>query len=567
MKILFNTTDGCTIIKWHLLAIFIVILLTACSASNPPKISSAHLSTSSKPAKGVPAPIMQSPYVPIPTPRAKLETYTVVVSEVPVKDLLFSMARDAKVNVDIHPTVTGKVTINAVNQTLAQILNRISKQVDLRYQVNDDSIVISPDLPYWQNYRIDYINLERKSTSEVSVTTQISNSNSSTSGGSGGSGGGGSGSGGNQRGNKSKTKIETSSTSSFWKTITKNLKSLVGDSSEGGQTTSSRVVAHPATGIVAINTTQKLHKKVQEYIEAVMSNAQRQVLIEITIVEVELNNRYQAGIDWQRLSNGGGVGSNGLSIMSNLLAGDLSLPPVFSLGYNRVSSNTSSVSGTLKSLETFGNVKVLSSPKLMALNNQTALLKVVDEEVFFTIEQETSIVGTTAGGTSITQATYTSRIHTVPIGIIMSVLPQINRNGFVSLNIRPTVTRIVKFGIDPAPALNNSTFVNRVPVVQVREMESLIQVANGQTIIMGGLMQNKIVKKERAPAGLRKLIPIRKLLSYKDQDLAKTELVVFLKPTIIRNGRTESASYRQTIPTNNVRSSSSHAHKGRRNAK
>ncbi len=551
-----RTKINCTLL------LAVTLLLWSCSASNPPSLSKGHLRIEDNTGKKLPAPIVHAPILPEPVPQPKLETYTVVVSDVDVKQLLFSLARDAKLNVDIHPSVSGKVTLNAVNQTLPQILERISKQVNLRYEMKNSTIIITPDLPYWQNYQVNYVNMERKSLSEVSVATQIATTGGTTNTSNSQS----SSTTGNQNGNTSKTKVTNTSQNSFWKTMVANLNRILGRSAGSG-TSSNNVVANPMSGVISVKATQKQHREIQAFIEQVMTNAQRQVLIEITIVEVELGDRYQAGIDWQRLSKNGGLGSNGLNFISNLIGGNLSTPPVFSIGYNRT-TNSNSLSGTIKLLESFGNVKVISSPKLMALNNQTALLKVVDEKVYFTVELQI----TDATTNTPQQKIYTSSVHTVPVGLVMSIMPQINENGSVSLNIRPTISRITGFATDPAPSLMGQNFNNLIPEIQIREMESLIQVADGQTVVMGGLMQNKINKKDKSIPGMKKAPKLRSLLSYKDHDFTKTELVIFLRPTIIKNGRTpkQLSRYKHYLPgarTQGSHKHRSHKHKGSRNAK
>lgn len=511
----------------QLLYIVCSLLLLACQASNPPKLSSGHIkpSTANKPST-IPTAITIAPNVPLPKPETKQETYTVVVNNVSVKELLYSLARDAKLNVDIHPQVTGKVTLNAYNQTLAKILDRINKQIDLRYELKDSTLIITPDKPYWQSYRIDYVNMNRKSSSEVSVATHIATTGGSVSQNANASSGG--------DGNISKTKVTNTSNNDFWKTMVENLKNIIADSNPNSSTESlSKVIANPTSGIVSVQATQKQHRLIQSFIEKVMTNAQRQVLIEMTIVEVELSDRFQSGIDWQRLSNSSGTGSNGLSIASKLIGANLNTAPVFTFGYNKTSAGNSNISATLKLLEGFGDVKVLSSPKLLTLNNQTALLKVVDEKVYFTVEMEVI----PATDNSPESRTFTSEIHTVPVGLVMSVVPQINKDGYVSLNIRPTISRITGYANDPAPALMNQNFTNLIPEIQIRELESLLQVADGQTIVMGGLMQNRIDKKSKKIPGIKKYRKLNRLLSYRDHNFTKTELVIFLRPKIIHDAR------------------------------
>ena len=552
------------------------ILLSACGATNPPKLSPGHITNIEQESRNIPPVLMQAPILPVPKSAPKLETYTVVVVDTPVKDLLFSLARDASLNVDISTNVTGKVTLNAVDQTLPQILERIAKQVSLRYVIDGPNLAISSDTPFWHIYRIDYVNMSRESTSEIGVATQISTT------------GGGIGSGGSGEGNLSNTIVKNTSTNNFWAVLQANLRAILGSAGEEASTTSSvatpepavedtttsttdvtqtiavatpsvpaassitnPVVANPAAGLINIYATQYQHQEVQEFIDRVMANAQRQVLIEMSIVEVELSDRFQAGVDWSRLSDNNQAGSNGPSLISNLIGTtNLSTAPVFSLGYQSSNSVIGNVTATIKMLEAFGTVRVLSSPKIMALNNQTALLKVVDETVYFTVEQETT---QTEGQPAIT--TFTSEVHTVPIGMIMSVIPQINENDIVTLSIRPTISRITSFKEDPVPKLLKADFENLVPQIQVREMESLLQVGNGQTIVMGGLMQNKINKTKDGVPGLQDIPMIGNMFNYRDDLITKTELVIFLRPIVIKSFDMQQKwqDFRHLMPDNVLR--------------
>lgn len=184
-------------------------------------------------------------------------------------------------------------------------------------------------------------------------------------------------------------------------------------------------------------------------------------------------------------------------------------------------------------LQQFGDTKVLSSPRIMALNNQTALLKVVDEEVYFTLERE---ISEGSGDGDPDRETITSTINTVPVGFIMSVTPQINANGNVSLNVRPTLTRITGYAVDPGPELidPNTTFENLVPEVHVNEIESLLEVADGQTVVIGGLMTDEKSNNSDEVPLLGKLPLIGDLFKYRNDSVRKTELILFVRPTVIR---------------------------------
>lgn len=445
------------------------------------------------------------------------------VTDVPVKELLFTLARDAKLNLDIHPNVSGTVTLNAVKQTLPQILNRIAEQVSLRYDVIGPNLVVSPDLPHVRTYKIDYINMTREAKSVVSVATEIATTGGTVNQSSGGS---------SSSGNKSNTEVTIATNNNFWELLVQNITGILGAGSDAA------VIANPLSSIVTVRATSRQHEQVQAFIDRLMANVQRQVLVEATIVEVELSNQYQAGVDWSAVSESGSA-----SIASNMLGANLSTPPALVLQYDKATGGSGSVFSALKMLEQFGDVKVLSSPKIMALNNQTALLKVVDEKVYFTVTRDVE----DATDTSARKVTYTSVVHTVPVGLVMSVTPQITEDDRVTVNVRPTISRITGYAVDPAPrlaALENLTsattidlasYDNLIPEIQIREMESLLKVDSGQVVVLGGLMQNRATKSTAGVPLLSSLPWIGHLFSYKNDEFTKTELVIFLRPTVMRN--------------------------------
>ncbi|MEW5944531.1 MAG: pilus (MSHA type) biogenesis protein MshL, partial [Pseudomonadota bacterium] len=308
----------------------------------------------------------------------------------------------------------------------------------------------------------------------------------------------------------------------------------------------SEVIVNPVVGSVTVLATERQHELVQQYLDGVMQAAQRQVLIEATIVEVALSDKYKAGVDWSRLASGAGF-----TINQQLLAGNLGTPPNITIGYANATSAVGNVSATLSLLESFGNIRVLSSPKLMALNNQTALLKVVNNVVYFSIEAQTS---TTQG---VATTTFNTTPHTIPVGVVMAVTPQINDNSMVTLTVRPTISRVVGFKNDPNPNLGTgATRINNpVPEVQVREMESVLQVSSGQTVILGGLMQDDVTRNRDAVPGLGGLPAVGDAFSYRDESATKTELVIFLRPTSIANPSLDSDElkfFRRYLPSSSA---------------
>ncbi len=504
----------------------LALFLAGCGASPTVDFSPGHLADEPAAVEEAPPAVTEAPVVPEPVPAPPVETYTVVVKEVPVVDLLFSLARDAGLDADIQTAADKTITLNAVERPLPEILSRIAEQARLRYQLRGSNLIIGDDLPYWANYHVDYVNIVRSSIGEVGVATQIATS--------GGSVGEQSEQQGGDEGNTSKTTVKNSSDNNFWSSLEQGLESIVADARGGTDSLSPEeqdpVIINSMASVATVYGTQKAHRRVQQYLDRIMANSQRQVLIEMTIVEVELSDNFQAGVDWTKMSEMSG--NNDFSIVTDLIGGDLSVAPFVSLQFDDIDIGDNSIQATIKMLQQFGDTKVLSSPKIMALNNQTALLKVVNEEVYFTVELDIR----EATRDIPERRTFTSELHTVPIGLIMSVTPQISDRGYVSLNIRPTISRITGFAVDPAPRLAGAEFDNLIPEIQVREIESLLQILDRRTVVLGGLMQNERVSEKDGVPGLARIPGLGKVFSYTRDKLVKTELVIFLKPTIVTNG-------------------------------
>ncbi|MCB5188202.1 pilus (MSHA type) biogenesis protein MshL [Methylobacillus caricis] len=573
--------------------------LASCAHQSTVSPSTGHISESPPPAVGpasIPKPVKSASYLPPPIARSKEQTYSVVVNDVPVKEILFALARESKLNIDIHPAIQGRVTLNAVDQTLQAILERLAKQVDLTYRVDGSVLSITPDMPVLRSYKVDYVNMSRDTTGFIGAAAEIASTgrSASTTGGgaSGGSTSSGSSSSGTGAANSSRTAVNSESKNHLWETLIQNLKDILAETdkeviitragntaqspdvaqmvgAEGAETPTSvrsgveereqarteyktlfaaTVIASPETGIVSVRATNRQHEKVQEFLDKVMTSARRQVLIEASIVEVTLNDTYQAGIDWSRIGNGFNMNES-LGLASVLapagIAGTAGTRAPFSIGYS-----SSDINLSLRLLQQFGNTKVLSSPKLMVLNNQTAVLKVVDNLVYFTIQSQIS-QGSALGANNLQSITTTP--NTVPVGVVMSVTPQINETGLVNINVRPTISRVLSYVDDPNPQLAAVTppIVSRIPQIQVRELESVLRVSSGDTAVLGGLMQDNIQQATDNVPGISKVPLLGKLFTARSNFNVKTELVIFLRPVVIQNASLESdelSSYKEYLP-------------------
>ena len=526
--------------------------LMACSAlvPPPPVPNAGHLRPEgNRQTQDIPPVVDKVPLLPRPEPAPDLEKYTVVVNEVPVKELLFALARDAQVNVDIDPGIEGLVTLNAIDQTLPQILDRIARQADVRFEIQGKNIIVSPDRPYLRTYRVDYLNLTRESQGTIEIATQIATTGMSDIGGGGGGGGGGGS-------NNSTASITDTANNRFWLTLTRNIQALVGETAAGGAAgqadlpVTDSVIPNPESGIISVRATSKQHAAVQAFLDKVLANAQRQVLVEATVVEVTLNDQYQQGIDWRLLQNDG----TGFQFSQDLLGaaatalapGSTQIPDLFRnafiLNFVDDDAGGKDINVVVKLLRNFGNIRVLSSPKIMALNNQTAVLKVVENVVYFEVDVEPAIV--LAGSIAAQQVAVDTTAKTVPVGLVMTVTPQINKNDAVTLNVRPTISRVSQFVRDPNPDLG--AIPNNVPQIQVQEMESVLQINNGQIAVLGGLMQDTVRQDSNSVPLLSDIPLLGNLFRSYDNEYDKSELVIFLRPLVIRNPSLEGelAGYR-----------------------
>ncbi len=534
--------------KHALSSMFLAMFLGGCASTIPVphQPSEGHISVDEQTAKAssdkdIPNIVQQKAFLPPPLPQPseqELERYTVVVNDVPVKELLFALARDASLNVDVDSDIDGYVTLNAVEQTLPQILERISRQAKLRYELKDNNLYISPDDPYFRTYKIDYVNISREMESSISISTQIAQTGTVDVTSTGGSSNGG--------GNNSTTAIKSKSLNRFWSTLARNIGGIIGEeitsSGDSSVIGSKSVIMNPETGIVNVKATSSQHLDLQNFIDKVLRNAQRQVLIEATIVEVTLSDRFQSGIDWSALVGGNDI----LQLNQTLLPSATGLATsFFQATLQSENGTTPDFRTTLKLLKTFGDTKVLSSPKLMTLNNQTAVLKVVKNEVYFTIDAQ---ISQSSGTNAQNLLAVESEVHTVPIGLVMSVTPQINENMAVTLNVRPTISRVVDRVADPAPkiliaqanaASTNGTTISSieslVPVIAVREMESILKVNSGQVAVLGGLMQDDYSRNTDGVPGLSDLAGVGNAFKQRDFANKKSELIIFLRPVVIKN--------------------------------
>jgi general secretion pathway protein D len=278
-------------------------------------------------------------------------------------------------------------------------------------------------------------------------------------------------------------------------------------------------------GIVSVYANARIQKHVTEYLEALRKRATSQVLIEAKVLEVSLNDGYSAGVNWnvvgQLLNNPLTVGfDGGLSTRASLTPDTAS---TFQMVYS-----SGDVEALIDAISRFGTIHALASPRLMVLNNQPAVLNVAENVVYFTLDTE-DVEGT---DNNAPRTNFSSELNTVPEGVLISVLPVINtETQQITLQVRPTVTRITQFVQDPVAQASNLD--SPIPQLNVQEIDSILNMRSGEVAILGGLLQDSANSETESVPVLGEVPVVGNLFKRKLDTVNKSELVIFLKATIV----------------------------------
>ncbi len=462
-----------------------------------------------------------------------------VTDKIPLKDVLMELGARAGVDMEIDPRISGGVNFTASRQSFSRVLDRICGMAGLRHDVDGDVVRVELDDPYLKTYSLDYLSLSRKAKSEIGIATNVFASVQ----GATRAGGVVTASQDARNGNNSLTKVASEGEADFWKEVEANLDALLANTGRerGGKARAKPFSINRQAGLINVFGDSRQQKTVAKYLKRLRRDSNAQVLIEARIIEVSLDESYRSGINWRSLLDSSfnaaarfGPGAVGAPFSTPATATD---------GVMTLSLKTGDFGGILNFMRHFGTSRTLSSPRLTVLNNQPAVLKVARNEVYFTSTIETTpIIGSTGGSPVAVQRTVNSTPNTVPIGFLMTVQPAIDLDGGeVTLNLRPTVSYIVDRVEDPgvriaAADANVPDVTSSIPVVAVREMDSVLTLPSGGVAVMGGLMQDSARNSENG-IPLADEVPVFGNLA-KSRDTAShlTELVILLRASIVEGG-------------------------------
>ena len=438
-----------------------------------------------------------------------------VTEDVPIKDVIIELARIAGVETQISPDISGSVILIVKDRPFHEVIESIASLTNLKITVNDGILKVTKDTPYIVNYDVKFLNFIRNNSSSIAISTSTGADEVSTGG---------------------STNISSTTTGDLWKAIAVNLAKIIGlDDEEDSDNSdlSPFVTVNRQAGIVTVKAYDRDHKIVKEYLQEVKQSTSAQVLIEAKIIEVILTDEFRTGIDWSGISD---VSNADFTDYSSGDSTSFTNPFGVIFSHNENGGNNS-FSATLTMLEEFGTTRTLSSPRVTAVNNQQALLSFSENEVYFNVTyDETTTTGDNAGSTT----SITSEVQTTPIGIIMSILPSIDlKKNEIIMNVRPTITTYLSSVEDPAVTLTaasldeDSGITSSVPQVAVREMDTVVRMKDGESIVMGGLIEQKDHNIENGIPVLTDIPILGYLFKSKAKELQVTETVILLKASII----------------------------------
>ncbi len=488
---------------------------------------------------------------------------------VSLRDLLFELADQANIDLEMDPQIRGSLIFTVRNRPLDEVVKRIADMAGLRYKFEDNVLRVELDRPYLKTYNVEFLNFTRKITSDTKLTVSVI-SETETKVGSGAN---------------INTKIETD----FWDDIETNLEQILsstdtyislatlddpvaqpraattsGDSVEVYDMSdlpppvlnvtappSSSAPAEPnppatfsinkQTGIISVFASEKQQKLVENYLEEIKKSVSTQVLVEAKILQVELLDEFSTGIDWQ--SAVGGLDITGLAQINAAFAQPVFNPPIVGSNFTLRLKSGNDIGAIIQALSRFGTVRALSSPRVTVLNNQSALLNVVENKVFFEFDVDITPAAVGVPG----QTNIDSTIRSVPLGVMLNVLPTVDfKTGEITMMLRPTITSLAGEQNDPSitlaltaadPAtiaqLNLDQLTNLIPELGVQEIDSVVKIQSGETIVIGGLMQDRTDVEITGVPVLSSLPYFGKLFGSHKDSVKKSELVIFLKATIL----------------------------------
>ena len=476
--------------------------------------------------------------------RAPLEPhFDLSVNNAPAQEVFMGLVRGTPYSMIVPPGLTGTMTLHLKNVTVPEAMNAIREAYGYGYRRRGNRFLVQGLGMQTRIFHINYLDMVRDGESDIRVTS--SDLTQTQTSGTGMSGGGTTSSTTSRQ--TPSIRVKTISKNDFWGTLRKSLTTIIG-TADGRQ-----VVVNPQAGLVIVRAMPRELDMVRRYLRQTSKAVDRQVILDAKILDVQLNNQYQTGINWAALQGssifaqtgggtifgGGGTsdiagntGSLNPAVAGNTPANVINNTAVSAFGgVFSIATKSADFASFLELLQTEGTVHVLSSPRVSTINNQKAVIKVGGDDYFIT--GVTSTPFASIGGT----ATVSSQVDLTPFfsGIALDVTPEINAHNDIILHIHPSVSQVVQ---------RNNTFtlngqINSLPLASstIQESDDVVRARSGQYVVIGGLMKEESTDNNAGVPLLQSIPLLGNLFKDKQAVRVKNELVILLKPTIVNNGQ------------------------------
>lgn len=477
----------------------------------------------SRDAEAPPPDVMEAllPPLELEPPASSARRFDIAVSNLKARTFFMGLVQDTADNMLVHPEVSGEISLNLRNVTIPETMEMVRDVYGYDYRRTSAGWQVFPASLQSRMFVLNNLHLTRKGSAETHVSAGGLSKDGTSDNSSGGKG--------------STSQITTEGEMDFWGELEKSMGSIIG--SQGGRT----VQVNPHTGIVMVRALPGELREVEAFLQAVQNNVVRQVVLEAKILEVELTDGFQSGINWFALGYnqkgqsllGGMVGGSevseaGTSIfdVSSLAQAGSTLEGPTGLPFFSAALRLNDFAAFIELLQSQGDVQVLSSPRVATMNNQKALIKVGQDE-FFVSDVSTSSEGTGADRRLVTTPTLAPFFS----GIALDVTPSIAEDGMIMLHVRPLISDVREQ--DKVITLNDQTTILPMALSRTRESDTVVRARNGQIVVIGGLMQDTQRDRQSGVPGLSRLPVVGGLFRHTDTSRTKTELVILLRPIVV----------------------------------
>ena len=477
--------------------------------------------------------------------------FDISVKATQAPEFFMSLVKGTHLNMVVHPEVSGKISISLRDVTLEEVLATVRDVYGYRYRRQGNTFQVFPASMRTQVFTVDYLDIVRDGTSRTSVSTgEVSRSGSDTQQG---AAAGTPAASGGQNSTVSGSEVRTDSASDFWKDLQDSLNLIVGK--EDGR----KVVVHPQSGVIVVHALPEELRDVQDYLNTIENVAHRLVILEAKVIEVSLNDKFQAGINWNALiefgddksilfghSGGGTVFDSGASALAGTVVPLVRGTQVTGFdttafgGIFTIDANLKDFNALIELLKTQGDVQVLSSPRISTMNNQKAVIKVGQDEYFVTdVDTDTEI--TNGFGNTNVNVTLTPFFS----GVALDVLPQIDADDNVILHIHPAISEVME-KTKNIQVSSDSDLSIPLALSTIRESDSVIRARSGQVVVLGGLMKNALRDEESRTPLLGDMPVVGNMFRHHREVAGKSELVILLRPVVINSDQQWNGQLRST---------------------